>query len=211
MMTVHGLSILGFCFLGERKMRLGFAFFFNSILLGVGLAMDAFSVSLANGLNEPGMKKRRMCGVAGVFAFFQALMPMAGWICVRTIVLYFRSFERLIPWIALALLGYIGGSMLYDGIKGGEQGKPGVGVGALLLQGMATSIDALSVGFTIADYDLLRAVLASLLIAAVTFVICMVGLAIGKKAGTRLAGKAGILGGTILIFIGIEIFVTSWL
>lgn len=192
-------------------MNLGFVFFFNSILLGVGLAMDAFSVSLANGLHEPKMHMRRMCLIAGVFAVFQALMPMTGWVCVHTIAQYFQTFEKLIPWIALALLGFIGGKMLHDGIKGEAEGDdvPGVGFAALLVQGVATSIDALSVGFTIADYDLLSAILAALIIAAVTFVICMAGLFIGRKAGTKLAGKAGILGGAILIFIGLEIFITS--
>lgn len=192
-------------------MNLGFSFFFNSILLGIGLAMDAFSVSLANGLNEPGMKKGKMCAVAGVFAAFQAIMPLTGWVCVHTIVQYFRAFEQFIPWIALILLGYIGGKMLYDGITGGdgEEEDCGVGFKALMLQGVATSIDALSVGFTIADYDFFSALLAALIIAAVTFFICMGGLVIGRTAGTRLAGKAGILGGTILIFIGIEIFVTN--
>ena len=194
-------------------MKLGFAFFFNSLLLGVGLAMDAFSVSMANGLNEPDMKKRKMCGIAGVFGFFQALMPMLGWICIHTIVQYFKAFEKLIPWIALALLGYIGGKMLWDGIKHKDEPeeKPGVGFLALLLQGVATSIDALSVGFTIADYAFLSALLSSLLIAAVTFLICMGGLIIGRKAGTKLAGRAGILGGAILLFIGLEIFITSFL
>ena len=185
---------------------------FNSILLGVGLAMDAFSVSLANGLNEPNMRTRKMCGVAGMFAFFQALMPMLGWICVHTIVKYFQSFEKLIPWIALVLLCFIGGKMLYEGIKnkGGEEEHVGVGLGALIVQGVATSIDALSVGFTIADYDLYSAFLSALIIAVVTFMICFCGLFIGKKAGTKLAGKAGILGGAILIFIGLEIFITSF-
>ena len=185
---------------------------FNSILLGVGLAMDAFSVSLANGLNEPCMKKRKMCGVAGMFAFFQALMPMLGWICVHTIVQYFSFFEVLIPWIALALLGFIGGKMLYEGItnKGEEEECKGVGFLALVVQGVATSIDALSVGFTIADYDLVSALISALIIAVVTFGICIGGLFIGRKAGTKLAGKAGILGGAILIFIGLEIFITSF-
>ena len=195
-------------------MQLGFSFFFTSIMLGVGLAMDAFSVSLANGLNEPNMGKGKMCGVAGMFAFFQALMPMLGWVCIHTIVQYFQAFEKLIPWIALALLGYIGGKMLYEGIKNkdGEAGEQhGVGFVALLVQGVATSIDALSVGFTIADYDLLTAIISALIIAAVTFVICMAGLFIGRKAGTKLAGKAGILGGAILIFIGLEIFITSFI
>lgn len=193
-------------------MNLGFSFFFNSILLGIGLAMDAFSVSLANGLNEPGMKKSKMFGVAGVFSAFQYAMPMIGWICVSTIAQYFKAFEKFIPWIALALLGYIGGKMLYEGIKNKEsdEEKPAVGFSALLIQGVATSIDALSVGFTIADYNLLEAVLSCLLIGVVTFFICFAGIMIGKKAGTKLAGKAGILGGAILIFIGLEIFITSW-
>ena len=194
-------------------MNLTFVFFLNSILLGIGLAMDAFSVSLANGLNEPCMKKRKMCSVAGVFAFFQALMPMLGWICVHTIVKYFQSFEKLIPWIALLLLGYIGAKMLYEGInsKDEEEHCGGVGLTALLIQGIATSIDALSVGFTIADYDIVSALICALIIALVTFIICMAGLVIGRKMGSRLSGKAGILGGVILIFIGMEIFITSWL
>lgn len=187
-----------------------FRFFFNSILLGVGLAMDAFSVSMANGLNEPKMKRNRMCGIAGVFAFFQFLMPMIGWICVHTIVQYFKMFEKFIPWIALFLLLYIGGSMLMEGIKGGdEEEQHGVGFKALLVQGVATSIDALSVGFTIADYGFLMAFVCSVIIAIVTFFICVGGLQIGKTVGTKLSNKAAILGGVILIFIGIEIFVTG--
>ena len=193
-------------------MNLGFDFFFNSILLGTGLAMDAFSVSLANGLNEPCMKKGKMSGVAGIFSLFQFAMPMIGWICVSTIAKQFAAFEKCIPWIALILLGYIGGKMLYEGIKNKEQSeaKGAVGFGALLVQGVATSIDALSVGFTISDYNWLEALLACLLIGIVTFFICFAGIAIGKKAGTKLAGKAGIFGGAILIFIGLEIFITSW-
>lgn len=189
-------------------------FFVNSVLLGVGLAMDAFSVSLANGLNEPKMKPAKMCTVAGVFAFFQALMPMLGWLCVHTVVGMFNAFEKFIPWIALLLLSFIGGKMLAEGIKNKDGGdsadrKSGVGAAALFVQGVATSIDALSVGFTISDYGWLMALVCSLIIAAVTFVICMGGLAVGMKFGTRLAGKASILGGAILIFIGIEIFASA--
>ena len=193
-------------------MEWDFVFFFNSIMLGVGLAMDAFSVSLANGLNEPAMKTGKMAGVAGLYAGFQAAMPMIGWICVHTVVQYFRSFEKLIPWIALILLCYIGGKMLRESLSGEEEDaeKQEVGLSALMVQGVATSIDALSVGFTIAEYNLVMAVVCALIIAVVTFFICLAGIAIGKKAGTRLAGKAGILGGVILIFIGIEIFVTSF-
>ena len=192
-------------------MEWNFIFFFNSALLGVGLAMDAFSVSLANGLNEPKMKKNKMCGVAGVFAFFQALMPMIGWVCVHMLVQYFKVFEKFIPWIALILLLFIGGKMLIDGIKNkdGEVEKTQVGLAALFVQGVATSIDALSVGFTISEYGFLMALVCALIIAVVTFIICIAGLFIGKKVGTRLAGKANILGGVILIFIGIEIFITG--
>lgn len=193
-------------------MNISFTFFFNSILLGVGLAMDAFSVSLANGLNEPTMKKGRMCSVAGIFSFFQFAMPLIGWVCVSTIAQYFNAFEKLIPWIALLLLGYIGGKMLYDSFinKDSEEEKPAVGFKGLLVQGVATSIDALSVGFTIADYKFPEALLACLLIGIVTFFICFAGLYIGKKAGVKLSGKAGILGGCILIFIGLEIFISSF-
>ena len=198
---------------GETNMQWDILFFFNSVLLGVGLAMDAFSVSLANGLNEPRMSRRRMLGIAGVFAGFQALMPMTGWICLHTIVQYFRAFEKLIPWIALALLGFIGGKMLVEGIHGGEDDSaaPRLGLGALLVQGVATSIDALSVGFTIAEYDWLMALVCSLIIAAVTLCICLGGLVLGRKFGMRLAGRAQILGGAILIFIGLEIFISSML
>ncbi len=186
-------------------------FLFNSFLLGIGLAMDAFSVSLANGLNEPDMSKKRMSLISGVFGFFQAAMPMIGWICVHTIVKYFESFEKLIPWIALVLLGFIGGKMLLEGIKNNrdEEEKTKLGFRGLVIQGVATSIDALSVGFTIAEYNVWRAILCASITGIVTFACCIAGTIIGKKAGTRLAGKAGIIGGLILIGIGIEIFVTA--
>ena len=93
--------------------------------------------------------------------------------------------------------------------KNGEVEKPEVGLVALLVQGVATSIDALSVGFTISGYGLMMALICALIIAAVTFIICMVGLFIGKKVGTNLVYRANILGGVILILIGIEIFVTG--
>lgn len=184
-------------------------FFFNSVLLGLGLAMDAFSVSLANGLHESDMEKKRMCEMAGVFAFFQAAMPMIGWICVHTIVQYFNAFRKFIPWIALILLLLIGGKMLFDGIKNsdGEAEKPKTGAMALFVQGIATSIDALSVGFAIAEYGFVMAVVCALIISGVTFAVCMAGLIIGKKFGTKFSNKATILGGAILIVIGLEIFI----
>lgn len=186
-----------------------FMFFFNSVLFGIGLAMDAFSVSMANGLNEPNMGKSRMCSIAGVFAGFQALMPMIGWICVHTAAQYFKTFEKFIPWIALVLLIFIGGKMLVEGIRDrdSKESRSQIGMGALLIQGVATSIDALSVGFTIAEYEWGMALAASFIISAVTFVICVAGLIIGRKFGTKLSNKAQILGGSILVVIGFEIFV----
>ena len=191
-------------------MDLSIMFFVESLLLGAGLAMDAFSVSLANGLNDQQMNKNKMLGIAAVFAVFQALMPLVGWFCVHTVLEYFESFESFIPWIALGLLGIIGGKMLFDGIGNKEEeASHSVGLAALLVQGVATSIDALSVGFTIADYQFVKALLAVGIIAAVTFVICLSGIYLGKKFGTKLSGKATILGGAILIAIGIEIFITG--
>lgn len=191
-------------------MEWSFVFFLNSGLLGVGLAMDAFSVSLANGLHDPHMSRRRGTIIAGTFAGFQAAMPMLGWVCVHTIVELFSSFETFVPWIALALLGYIGGKMLVEGIKGEEAEEAAeLSAGALFVQGVATSIDALSVGFTISEYGWGMALVCSLIIAVVTFFVCTAGLSLGKKFGTKLSGKASILGGVILIGIGLEIFITG--
>ena len=192
-------------------MAWNFLFFFNSVLFGIGLAMDAFSVSLANGLHEPEMKTSRSCAIAGTFCGFQIIMPLLGWFCVHSIAEAFESFQKFIPWIALLLLLYIGGKMLLEGIKnqGSEDEAPPVGFWGLMVQGVATSIDALSVGFTISEYSWSMALVESLIIGFVTFWICMLGLFLGKKLGMKLAGKASILGGVILIAIGIEIFITG--
>ena len=186
-------------------------FLIRNILLGAALAMDAFSVSMANGLNEPRMKRQRAIGIAATFALYQIAMPLIGWVCVRTVAEAFTAFRKFIPWIALILLAFIGGKMLLEGIryKDSAESKPAVGFWELMVQGVATSIDALSVGFTIAEVNFASALVESLIIGIVTFFICIAGLAIGKKFGTRLAGKASILGGVILIAIGLEIFFTA--
>ena len=189
-------------------MTLNFMFILNSILFGVGLAMDAFSVSLANGLRTPEMPVSRSLAIAGTFSAFQTLMPLLGWFCVHSIAQAFQAFQPFIPWIALVLLVWIGGKMILDGLHGKKDEEPLKG-GALFIQGIATSIDALSVGFTIAEYSLPFALIESLIIGAVTFGICLAGVRLGGKIGTRLAGKAPILGGIILILIGLEIFVTG--
>ncbi len=196
-----------------------FRFLLNSIMLGVGLAMDAFSVSIVNGLNEPKMPAGRTCKIAGTYAGFQFAMPMIGWFCVHTIAEYFEAFQKFIPWIALLLLLYIGGKMVYEGLfdKKDDNDKSDEETGelkilcnaTLIMQGIATSIDALSVGFTIATYRAASAFSCSVLIAVTTFIICIVGLHFGKKFGEKLADKATVFGGIILILIGIEIFVTG--
>ncbi len=191
------------------------SFLINSMLLGIGLAMDAFTVSLANGLHDPDMRPGTRCRIAGTFAGFQALMPMLGWLCVRTAVHYFKRISVLIPWIALVLLCFIGGKMLHDGISemraGSRQEPAELTHGGLLMQGLATSIDALSVGFTIAEYKTGAALAAAAMIAAVTFLICLGGLALGRRLGMKLAGKASLLGGLLLIGIGAEIWLSHML
>lgn len=197
-----------------------FLLVFNGILLGIGLAMDAFSVSVANGLENPLMKKRETCKIAGTFALFQFAMPLIGYFLVKTLADIFNVLNKFIPWISLILLLFIGGKMIIESVikmkkeKSGEldEGKEAeaevkTGWGQLILQGIATSIDALSVGFTIAEYAVFPAILTSAIIAVVTFMICYAGVFIGKKFGTRFSGKAEIVGGAILIAIGIEIFV----
>ena len=186
----------------------------NSILLGVGLAMDACAVSMANGLNDPNMKVHKVVLVALIFAFFQALMPMIGWICVRTVAQQFDKFTVAIPYIALALLGFIGGKMIYEGVTHKEnsseqQTHKNLTAVVLLTQAVATSIDALSVGFTVSSYDVWQALTSVAIIALVTFAICVGGVYIGKKFGTKLGNKAEIFGGIILIGIGLEILITG--
>ncbi len=190
---------------------MNFAFFLMSVGLGFGLAVDAFSVSLANGLNEPCMKRSKPLLIAGIFALFQGVMPLVGWLCVHTVLSYFTAFEKAVPWIALALLLFIGIKMIIDGAKCKcECGCcTSVTFVSLLVQAVATSIDALSVGFTIASYDIFKALVCVLIISLITFALCFAGVYIGKKFGTKLSGKASILGGAILILIGLEIFITG--
>lgn len=187
-----------------------FSLVVTSIGFGISLAMDAFSVSLAAGLSEPCMRRRKICIVAGTFAFFQALMPMLGWVLVHTMLAVFEGFSKFIPWIALALLSYLGGKMIAESIKNKDvecEDKEIIGFSFLIVQGIATAIDALSVGLETGDYNFISAFISSLIIAAITFVICYAGVLIGKKFGTRLADKAGIFGGCILILIGAIIFI----
>lgn len=183
--------------------------FLNSGLLGLGLAMDACAASMANGLNEPQMRKSKTLLIAFLFAFFQALMPLLGWLCVHAAAQQFESFERAIPYVALALLAFIGGKMIYEGVRHKEEETKPLTAATLVTQAFATSIDALSVGFTISAYGAAEAFVCAGIIATVTFTLCVASVFIGRKFGTKLGGKAEILGGAILILIGMEIFVSG--
>jgi putative Mn2+ efflux pump MntP len=141
-------------------------------------------------------------------------MPLIGWICVHTILEYFKAVEKFIPIIAFILLAYIGGKMLIEGLRHKDEvvcSFVRLKFSQIIIQGIATSIDALSVGFKIAHYSLAEALVSALVIALVTFAICFFGVIIGKKTGTLLSGKANILGGLILLFIGIQMLIDSFI
>lgn len=160
-------------------------FIIQSVLFGVGLAMDAFSVSLAQGLREQGMKTRRKCIIAGVFGLFQTVMPLVGWLLVTGMERMMAAFQKWIPWIALILLVVIGGKMVLEGLRSQDEegGKQITGFWSLMGLGLATSIDALSVGFTIAELNATQALAEALIIGAVTFGICFAGLWMGEGSG----------------------------
>lgn len=219
-----------------------FQFLFTSIVLGIGLAMDACAVSMANGFAEPKMKLRKVILIALMFGIFQGVMPLIGYFIGYTIIGY---IEKYIPWIALLLLGFLGGKMLFDAVKDHEKDKESckncsdeslssekeniedksqsdnnkennnqantqdLTFKGLFLQAIATSIDALSVGITIADYTILKAIICASIVAVVTFGISFGSVFLGKKFGTKFGRKAEIFGGIVLILIGIEIFITG--
>lgn len=189
-----------------------FLFFLNSGLFGIALAMDAFSVSIANGIKEPNIKTKKAVFISSIFAIFQALMPLIGWLCVHTIVEKFSIFSNFIPYIALTLLSFLGIKMIIEGRKdddNNEDAKVAIGFIGLIVQGIATSIDALSVGFTIADMNFIEAFVCCMIIAVITFIICFIGVFIGKKFGSKFNNNAELVGGIILIIIGLEIFLTN--
>ena len=178
----------------------------TSILLGLGLAMDAFSVSLANGLNEPRMKSRKIFLIAGIFAFFQAAMPLIGWLCIHTVVEYFSAFEKFIPYIALALLAFIGGKMIRDSFGAPEAADGSLKIWDMFLAALATSIDALAVGVTFSMLLNTTQTFGAIgLIGVTTFVLSAVGVKIGTVFGDKFSSKAQLLGGVILVLIGLKI------
>ena len=173
-------------------------------LIGVGLSMDAFAVSVCKGLSMRKVDKKYMFVLAVFFGGFQALMPFTGWFLGRGFESYITSIDH---WIAFILLGIIGGKMLIDGIKAEddeEEGEFKLDLKELFLLAIATSIDALAVGITFAflNYPIVECMS---IIGCTTFVISFIGVYIGKIFGSKYEHKAEIAGGIILIVIGLKI------
>ncbi len=193
-----------------------YRFFIQSLLFGIGLAMDACAVSMVNGFNEPKMKISKCIVIAIFFGLFQALMPLIGYFIGNNLLQY---IEKYIPIISLFILSFLGIKMIYESIKKIRCGKnendedtlkqQKLTFITLLIQSIATSIDALSVGVTIANYTLIMSLVCALIIAVSTFILSFISVFIGKKFGVKLGSKAEILGGIILISIGLEIFFTG--
>ena len=180
---------------------MNFMFFVNSAALGVALAMDAFSVSMANGLNEPHMNKGRVCTIAGVFGGFQALMPLIGYFLGS---FFAEMIEKYDHWVAFVLLAIIGGNMIKESFGKDEKVDSSMDVKSMLLLAIATSIDALAVGVTFAFLQV-QIVPAVSFIGVITFIFSAVGVKIGSLFGTKYKSKAELFGGIVLVLIGIKI------
>ena len=177
-------------------------------LMGVGLAMDAFAVSICKGLSMKKVKWQHATIIGLFFGGFQALMPFVGWLLGSQFEQYITKVDH---WIAFGLLGIIGGKMLYEAIKGDEEEECECGkniekldIKELFILAIATSIDALAVGITFAflKYPVGKAVT---IIGVVTFIISLAGVYIGNFFGARFKKKAEIAGGIILVGIGVKI------
>lgn len=175
--------------------------------LGVGLAMDASAVSMANGFNANCATKKKALLIAFLFGLFQGLMPLIGYFIAHTIL--FDLISKFAPIVSLVVLSIIGGKMFIDGLKKEEDdcNCSTLTFKVLLIQAIATSIDALSVGLVLANLEPMTAILASVVIAIVTFILSLISVFIGKKFGTILQNKAQLLGGIILVIIGVFLFI----
>lgn len=176
------------------------------ILLGIGLSMDAFAVSVTNGLCCKEMKAGKTFLSGLCFGGFQGLMPLIGYFLGRGFAKYITAFDHI---IALVLLGFIGGQMLFESFKKDAENENSSVLTAkmLFMQGVATSIDALAVGVSFAALKDVNIAFASSAICCITFTFSVIGVGIGKKFGNILNNKAQFAGGLILVGIGIKIFV----
>ena len=187
------------------------------LLTGVGLSMDAAAVSMTNGMNESKMKLPKILLIALFYGVAQGVMPLIGYYAGS---LFATAVAKIAPWLALVLLGFIGGKMIFEAIcelkkeKNGEQPKEAkpLSLGSLAVQALATSIDALAVGISLVALDKSGALAVNIfvavsMIAASTFIISLVSVFIGKKFGELLSDKAELVGGLILVAIGLKIFI----
>ena len=172
-------------------------------LLGVSLAMDAFAVSITTGITLKDLRWKHALKVGLFFGGFQFLMPLIGYLAGSTFVRYIESVDH---WIAFGLLAFIGGKMVYECIRPGEEEQVAnpTATGKLLVLAVATSIDALAVGVTFAflQVDIVPAVL---FIGCTTFVISAVGVKVGAVFGARFQHQAELLGGVVLVLMGVKI------
>ncbi len=177
--------------------------FFELLLLAVGLSMDAFAVSICKGLGckKAGFKEGAVCGAW--FGGFQALMPLIGFLLGSLFSDVIEAFDH---WVAFGLLAIIGLNMLKEAFFGGEESDCGdLSVRTMLVMAIATSIDALAVGISLAMVGNVNILLAVGLIGAVTFLLCALGVKVGSIFGSRFEKKAQIAGGVILILLGLKI------
>ncbi|MGN0612887.1 MAG: manganese efflux pump MntP family protein [Porcipelethomonas sp.] len=176
------------------------------ILIGIGLSMDAFAVSVTNGLCCNNIRKSTAAATGLCFGGFQGLMPLIGYFLGIGFAKYISAFDHI---IALVLLGFIGGQMIWESFKKDEEECHGNKLTAkmLFMQGIATSIDALAVGVSFAAMRNVNIFFAAAAICCITFVFSVAGVYIGRKSGTFLNNKAQLVGGLILVGIGIKIFV----
>ena len=175
-------------------------------LLAIGLAMDCFAVSIASGIILKRIQWKPMLTMALAFGFFQALMPLLGWIGAST---FSHLIESVDHWIAFVLLAFIGGKMLWEAFtededEGDDKDAEKIDLGEYLILAIATSIDALAVGISFAalSVDIVPAVS---LIGVTTFIFSVAGVAIGHTFGARYEKPATIVGGVVLILIGLKI------
>lgn len=177
----------------------------EKILLGLGLSMDASAVSMTNGMNQPKMKIKKIIFIAFIFGLFQGVMPLLGYFAGSVFV---NILASVTPWIALILLVAIGGKMIYDGIKKeSTENRNMITIKSVLIQGVATSIDALAVGLVFIGKNVQYAINTAIIIMVVTFAVSLISILIGKKFGTIFENKAQVFGGIILVIIGLKIFI----
>lgn len=172
-------------------------------LIAVSLALDAFAVSVSTGISTPGFSWRQGAKMGLWFGGFQFAMPLIGWFLGSSVARYIEAFDH---WIAFGLLVLIGGHMVWDALKGGEgESAPAdLSAGRLCVLAVATSIDALAVGVSMAFMEV-NILVSALIIGVVAFVLSLAGGLLGKKLGTLFQKGAQVAGGCVLIGIGIKI------